>query len=411
MKKVFVMVAAISSMVALSGCSEQVKEEINEGLNEGRSLLKVMTRGETTPQEAQVYVMNSAGDCIRLMSTDESGQLASTNLTPGAYTVYAIGSEDLSAYTLPSQENASAESVISVASGETMGDLLMRTESVTLAEGNTSNLEIELERKVIRLSEVTIKKVPTDVTNVKVSISPLHEGIKMDGTYAGTTSASISLTKSSNNTTWTNGTDQPYYFPSDGNPTITVSFTRSNGVKTYSYQATEAFKANHQVAIKGTYSEENNAVLSASISSQAWSSDSEEIFNFDENNLIPVAGQVYLGYYVVSVSSGNAVLLRKAQEKSITSAEQMSQRLGAINKPQGVTCGDWRLPTPEECAFFIADDYVNGLYFNAWYYCKEGNVLKKMFNQKDGSTVTIQGPESTGYDSNIYFRPVIDIQY
>ena len=411
MKKYFMFFAAISSMVALGGCSEQV---MNDEMAEGESLLRVMTRGETPPQEAKVYVMNSTGNCVRLLSTDEGGQLASTNLAAGTYTVYVVGGDDLSAYTLPSQDNASSSSDIALASGKTMGDLFMKSSDVTLTEGNTSNLELELERKVIMLKEVTIKKVPMDVTKVEVSISPLYEGIKLNGTFSGTSTKALELTKSSDNKTWTNGTSHPYYFPSNGNPTITISFTRTNGVKAYSYQAAEPFEANHQVVIEGTYSEENNAVLSATINTQDWDTESNELFNFTEGNLVPVAGQAYLGYYVVSVnySDRSAVLLRKKQEDGIDSEGGMNQKFATITKkPEGVTCGDWRLPTSEECAIFIADNIVNGLYFNAWYYCKDGNTLKKMYNRKEGDIITIQGPENTGYDADIYFRPVIDIYY
>lgn len=411
MKKYFAIFAAISSMVALGACSEQVMNEENA---EGESLLRVVTRGETPPQEAKVYVMNSTGSCVRLLSTDEGGTLASTNLAAGGYTVYVVGGDDLSAYTLPSQDNASSSSDIALASGKAMGDLFMKSSNVALTEGNTSNLELELERKVIMLKEVIIKQVPTDVTKVEVRISPLYESIKLDGTFSGYGTKTLDLTKSSDNRTWTNGTSQLYCFPSDGHPTITVSFSRTNGIKAYRYQADEPFEANHQVVIEGTYSEENNAVLNTTINTQDWDTESNESFNFTEANLIPVAGQSFLGYYVVSVnySDKTAVLLRKAQEKGITSAEQMQQKFAAITKkPEGVTCGDWRLPTPEECAIYIADDLLNGLYFNAWYYCKDGDTLKKMFNQKEGDLITTQGPENTGYDANIYFRPVIDIHY
>lgn len=203
MKKVFVMVAAISSMVALNSCSEQVlNDTLGEGLNEGESLLRVMTRGETTPVEGKVYVFNSSGNFVRLLNTDEGGQLASTNLVAGSYTVYAIGGDDLSAYSLPSEDDASAESVITLAEGKEMTDLFMTSDNVTLTEGNTSNLELELERQVIKINEVTIKKVPTDVTQVDVTISELHEGIKLDRTLTeGNTSITIGLTKSSDNKT------------------------------------------------------------------------------------------------------------------------------------------------------------------------------------------------------------------
>lgn len=441
MKKCFVMVAAIGSMVALSGCSEQVmNEDMRVEVPQGQSLLRVQTRSATPPQEGQVYVFNSLGDCVRLLSTDESGQLASTNLVAGDYTVCAIGGEDLSAYTLPDQDVASVSSVITLAEGEEMTDLFMTSSDVTLTEGNASNLELELERQVIMIKEVSIKQVPTDVTKVEVSISPLHEGIQLDGTFTDEhTSLTLDLTKSSDNKTWTNGENQPYGFPSDGNPTITISFTLSNGVKTYSYQASEPFAANHQVVLEGTYSEAQDAILSGTLIAKAWEADKSESFEFNEDNLVenttseepeepeepavPVAGGTFLGYYVVSVNSSDrtAVLLRRDQENNVGSAERMAQRASEINKPvgDGISCGEWRLPTVEECRIFLEDDNVNQKIYGAsyYYYCLDGDKLKRMSAWKSSTgVITITGPlpsgnTAAGYDDGTYYRPVIDITY
>ena len=436
MKKCFVMVAAIGSMVAWSGCSEQVmNEDMRVEIPQGQSLLRVQTRSATPPQEGQVYVFNSLGDCVRLLSTDESGQLASTNLVAGDYTVCAIGGEDLSAYTLPDQDVASVSSVITLAEGKEMNDLFMTSSDVSLTEGNASNLELELERQVIMIKEVTIKQVPSDVTKVEVSISSLHEGIQLDGTFTEDhTSLTLDLTKSSDNKTWTNGENVAYGFPSDGNPTITISFTLSNGVKTYSYQASEPFAANHQVVLEGTHSEAQDAILSGTLIAKAWEADKSESFEFNEDNLVentttepeepevPVAGGTYLGYYVVSVNSSDrtAVLLRKTQEDGIGSAEEMAERAAAINKPEGdgITCGEWRLPTVEECRIFLEDDNVNQKIYGStyYYYCLDGDKLKRMSATNISGNITIYGPypsgnSAAGYDDGTYYRPVIDITY
>jgi len=431
MKKCFVMVAAISSMMALSGCSEQVNnevitEEISWGIPENQGLLRVQTRSATPLQEGKVYVFNNEGRCVRLLTADEGGQLASTTLAAGSYTVCAIGGEDLDAYTLPDQEGAAASSVITLAEGQTMGDLLMTSTAVTLTAGNSSNLELELERQVIRLKEVIIKQVPTDVTQVEVNISPLFEGINLDGTPTEThTSLTIDLIKSSDNKTWTNGEDQPYCFPSDGAPTITVSFTNSAGVKRYSYQTDESFTANHQVILEGTYSEEQDALLSGTLTAKAWDADKSKSFEFNEDQLVdvthtepvvPVAGGTYLGYYVVSVGSGNAVLLSLDQVNNIGSAEKMAQKAASISKPEGngITCGEWRLPTSEECRIFLVDPNLdNKIYGNDnFYYCMDGEKLKKMSATKSSAgLISIQGPYTSYYDNMFYYRPVIDIAY
>lgn len=190
--------------------------------------------------------------------------------------------------------------------------------------------------------------------------------------------------------------------------------------------------------IEGTYSEAQDAILSGTLTTKAWSSDLSEVFEFNEDNLVepeapevPVAGGTYLGYYVVSVSPltgsgtaiehGTAVLLRKTQENNIGSAEEMAERASEINKPvgEGATCGEWRLPTIEECRIFLEDDNVNQKIYGAdyYYYCLDGDMLKIMSAWKSSTgVITITGPRPSGnsavsYNDEFYYRPVIDITY
>lgn len=422
--------ACMSMAVALGSCSEQVNnevitEEISWGIPENHGLLRVQTRSETPLQEGKVYVFDSEGSCVRLLSTDEGGQLASTTLAAGSYTVCAIGGENLNAYTLPEQEGASASSVIALAEGQTMGDLFMTSTDVTLTAGDASNLALELDRQVMQLKEVTIKQVPADVTKVEVSIAPLHQGIMLNGTLTEEhTTLQLELTQNSDNSTWTNEANQPYCFPSDGEPTITVSFTLSSGVKRYSYQASEAFEANHQVVLEGTYSEEQDAVLSCTFTAKAWEAEKNIPFEFNEENLVeepkiePIAGQNYKGYYVISVNSTDqtAVLLSKTQENNIDSSDEMSQRASQIEKPDGVICGDWRLPTVEECRTFLEDESIEGKLYNTYYYCISESIIKGMSVSKPNGVITVNGPTPQGtspipFNGDDYYRPVIDITY
>ena len=309
----------------------------------------------------------------------------------------------------------------------------MKAGSITLTAGNASNLALELERQVLQLKEVTIKQVPADVTKVEVSISPLHQGVMLDGTFTEEHSTlQLELTKKSDNDTWTNGTNQPYCFPSDGEPTITVSFTRTSGVKRYSYQASEAFEANHQVVLEGIYSEEQDALLSGTLTARAWDAEKNMPFEFNEENLVdgdssenpeehevPVVGSTYQGYYVVSVNttSNRAVLLSKTQYNGIGNAAAMESKASQIEKPvgEGISCGEWRLPTIEECRVFLEDHNVEGKLYNTYYYCIDGDILKMMSASKASDVITVKGPlptnSSAPYEEGTYFRAVMEIQY
>lgn len=433
MKKNFVILAAVGGLMGLGGCSEQVNndvilEEIAWGIPENQGVLRVQTRSETSPQEGMVYVFDSEGNCVKVLSTDEGGQLAATQLAVGAYSVYAIGGDDLSAYTLPDLDDAATTSVISVAEGKAQGDLFMKAGSITLTAGDASNLALELERQVIQLKELTIKQVPTDVTKVEVSISPLNQGVRLDGMPCeGQTSLTLALSKLADNTTWGNGEHQPYCFPSDGEPTITVSFTGTSGVKRYSYQASEAFEANHQLVIEGTYSEQQDALLSGSLTAKAWGAERSMPFEFDEANLVdsdssenteelevPVAGSTYLGYYVVSVNdaSKRAVFLSKTQCKNFTDAAAVNAALGSWPAPEDVS-GTWRFPTKAEMTAFLNDRNVvsleNGK--NISYYYKDGNEISRVELNKDYKGDYSIKDYKNSINPNTWFRAVMEIQY
>ncbi len=420
MKKNFLNAAALISTLFLISCTDQVMNEVlnDQELTLGQTQqLKVRTRSADPVSEGRVYVMNSDGTCVKLLETDASGEYDSGNLYAGTYDIYAIGSDDLYKMTLPTLTEASASSVIR-ASGEVLGDLLMAHQSVTLEDGQSLPVDLELKRKMIKIEEVKISDVPDDITGVTVRIEPLYNGITLEETYQtenGGMAYTVSLEKGEGKT-WAKAPDA-MLFPSKGKPIITISFSGTEGINSYVFSPSEELEANHKVKIVGSYNESQGVILSGALTSQAWGESKSVEFEFNEENKVttPVPGGTYLGYYVVATGSRTAVLLRKAQDNKIDSETKMAEAFAAIvKKPEGegVTSGDWRLPTPEECAAFIADDFVKGLYFNAWYYCKDGNTLKKMFNrQESDGTVTVEGPVATDYDAAIYFRPVIDITY
>lgn len=420
MKKKFFNAAALISMLFLISCTDQVMNEVlnNQDLTLGQTQqLKVRTRSADLVSEGRVYVMNSDGTCVKLLETDASGEYDSGNLYAGTYDIYAIGSDDLSKFSLPTLTEASASSVIQ-ASGEALGDLLMAHQQVTLEDGQNLPVDLELKRKMIKLEEVKISDVPDDVTGVSVRIEPLYNGITLEETYQtenGGMTYTVTLEKGEDNT-WSKAPDA-MLFPSKGKPLITINFSGTDGINSYVFSPSEELEANHKVKIIGTYNESQGVTLSGALTSQVWGEAKSVEFEFNEENKVttPVPGGTYLGYYVVATGSRTAVLLRKKQETGIGSEVAMNEKLAAItNKPEGegITCGDWRLPTSEECAAFIADDFVNGLMLNAWYYCKDGNTLKKMFNRLEANgTITVEGPVATDYDAAIYFRPVIDITY
>ena len=128
---------AMCGMLTLSSCSTE--EVINNTVAEpaktvpepaegraGSGTVGITTRGDTgAPLQTRLYIFNDAGLCIQLLSPDEHEQFVTTNLTTGTYDLYGMGSDELSNFILPTVDEATPTTEITVAAGRQRGDLLI----------------------------------------------------------------------------------------------------------------------------------------------------------------------------------------------------------------------------------------------------------------------------------------------
>jgi len=434
--KYFAGILVLGMMMALVSCEKVVLDE--ESIDypseqpSGTAQLTVKTRGEGTDENAvaqgRIYIFNQAGECVQMLSTDDENNSATVQMAAGTYTLYAVGGEDLTRFNLPSKSEATSTSVITRVEGKVMDDLLMKQATVTLEDGEQLNQVLSLEHKVICISQLEIKKVPSTVTKVEVTISPIYSTIRLNGTYPDTPTESykVSLTKQEDGKTW-KAQPQQMLFPSKGMPTIKVSITTSEGTVSYSYTASEELPANHHFNISGTYMAAQGVTLTGVLTAAGWGEDREITFDFDDDNkevvtYNPVAGELCNGYYVVSVNATarTAVLLAKQKltyEVPATGSaesvwlEALAAPMAALALPENIQ-GSWRLPTLDEAAVFTQG--TNDISFDSSgnspsYFCLDGGVLKWAYTkQTDSGNVLKSG---TNYNGNVLLRPVIDINY
>ena len=430
--------AIMSGFVYLVSCTEQESDLLsaNQSSNNQLSIVTHTREGETPI--ASVYLFNGSNAFVRTLQTDAAGDYssasASVKLPAGTYTICAINSSGLSHFQLPDEATATPTSVISVVEGQTMGDLLMDMKTVTLTNGDNAPVDMELQRKVLELSSVTISQVPEDVTGVTVSVGSFSSAIQFNGTYVETDpiTCTFSLTKNTTTGNW-ESTPQQLVFPSIGRPSITITFNRGEeDTHSYTYIASAALSANNKYDITGTYTEVS---FSGTITSQDWPADPIAIdFEFDESNIVnnpsgneggsnsgsggetseaPEAGQLYNDYYVVSVDPANhtAVLLSNDFKKELTQANYQTYMSG-IPKPQNAI-GDWRIPTELECKTFLSDPATPGIFKNSSenYFCYVEENLNwcHAVKSSDGTITFTLTP--SGIIGTVYLRPVIDISY
>lgn len=417
---------AMSGMMCISGCTGEVVSE--SAVSEPAGVLRVMTRSgdeSTTPLSgASVYLFNSSGACVSILSSETTGAYASAKLPAGTYTLYAWGGDGLSGLVLPTQAQASSSYALTLAENQSLGDLLMKEETVTLADGDNETVDMTLERKVIEISSVTISQVPEDISGVQVSVALLYGQVQLNGEYVSSSTAPCVITLTSQGSgTWA-ATPQLITFPSKSKPVITITFTAEGAdPRSYSYTANEALEANHKFNLEGTYTEPLGVTITGTITAQAWESSATDItFDFDESNSgtssteepadAPVAGELYNEYYVVSVDASNrkAVLLSKTDVAYDLKEGDYNKRLSQVARIEGATA-NWRVPSLTECQTFLSDPDTPGISYGSGYYCLNDGVLNRIIVGKENSTITLGKPMESGYSDLNHLRPVIDISY
>lgn len=446
-------IAALMGFVCLVSCCE-----LESDLPSSNHQLRIVTHTrEGEAPLANVYLFNAKNTLVRTIQTDAAGSYttasASVKLSADTYTLCALNTSDLAHFQIP--DNPTPTSVITKATDQTLGDLLMATASTTLSDGASDEVNMTLQRKVLKLSTISISQVPSDVTGVSVSISPFYSGIQFNCTYVETSPVACSFNLVASTTTglWELAPEQ-FVFPSKGIPTITITFARDNNEATvYTYTADEALTANNKYNISGTYTEPLGVTLAGSIALQPWPANPTPVnFDFDEQNAsntsntdpnsgsgtddpssqgggnssdTPVAGQTYKGCYVVSVdeSKHTAVLLSPTEKQGKDySNEIQSDWLSYVN---GIVSswtsvpdvnGVWRLPTNSEVNAFAYDsDFLNGLISNGsrkYVFFLDNTVLKAAsFSKKANGYSTEIIDNSYSFNQIYYIRPVIDYDY
>lgn len=381
-------VAACCGLVTLGSCSQEV---INEDLTASDRQMTIMTRGEGEPitSPVRLYVFDSE-DCVAVETLDEGVSSFTKNLPAGSYEVYALAGVDDTRYTLPSKEEATKTTVITLKDGQQLGDLMAGYSSVTLSDGGNNSTTLNLSRKVILIKSITIKDVPEGTTSVHVKIGPIQESMLLNGTYQGEDGEfTTALTKQSDGTTWKMETEDIYLLPSVGKPTITVTV----GTTPFSYTCQSELDANHKVTIEGSYKEPTalpaELTLSGTINGVSWGADSGLAFEFGPSEEpttpsveIPTEGSMYLGCYVLKVN-GNEVTLLSSTETAITgisnaenAQNKVNEALSGFNTSDRI--GDWRLPNLTEVNAIISQRTKIGsvspypVNSNGYYYDKSG---------------------------------------
>ena len=414
--------------LAVLGCSSDslpVSEAPSFSMREASSTLSLRTR--TPAPELRYYLSRlTMGTGPSVISRDiTEGPVPFVSLPPGDYHIYAVGSDDLSAFTLPSAEEASDTALITPTTDFPEHDLLLADTLITLTAGDNATIDITFHRALLRLDTVTLHQVPNDATAASLTLSPLHQNVTLGKGYGSATfgresgpsvmssditegsvpivrSMTIPLSKS-DATTWQSTT--PYYiFPSVGAPTLTISLTCPSEddpsvptTTTYTHTLDTPLEPNHPIALDATLPD-------------------------DSSSDFPAVGTTYLGCYVLASdpATGSLTLLSPTEKTGFVlsateseekrNLEKLNNDLNNWEIPEGTT-GKWRVPTIEEAELFVKNTdicpipTVNG---KTQYYCLKNGIVTTYCLHKYGDKY-YEYKELYSFGYYVILRPVMDL--
>lgn len=372
------------------------------------SYLSVRTRtgdGDATVSfPLSVYVF-SGQRCHSLQIINSASETLRLSLPAGTFDVCAIGGATATTHELPSQEQATPASIVTLRDGQQQTDLMTAQNTVTLHSGQQTELSLSMQRQVAQLRSITIQNVPDDVTAVCVTMAPLYQHLTLDGQPGGRGSLSdIALSPTATDaSTWT--TASPLYtLPSIGHATISIAITNAGGTTNYSYTCTEDVEANYIFDITGTYNPDG-ILLGGTLTGDTWQGERTISFSFagssDTSSTdtgsqnggnsgdnpatggdttapdhIPAVGEFYQGCCVLAVrnataTTANLVLLSPTQKSGVANHDDDLDNTTDVSKAKidaelatwsvpGITT--WRMMTVDE----MNEDFIpNSTVINA----------------------------------------------
>ena len=431
------LIASVLAVLGLTACEKGLDAEgeftSSTASQVTNSVLQVTTRGgggsndATIAYPVQVYVFQG-DECKAVQTIGDEGQTLNIPLVEGTYSVYAVAGASATDYTLPTKDNATAATALTLKEGRTLTDLMAAQATATLVDGGTNTVTLGLQRKTMFIEDVTIKKIPTTATAVSVTIAPLWQSLNVNGTYSiAGQSTTIALTKQSDNRTWTNDATAFLLPPSSQPASISVNITSGGATKTYTYSCSDQLEAAYKINIDGTYAEAVGVSLTGTITGATWLGDRTISFEFDENGSnaaenndnnsgdnnnetpnnqdnFPAVGDTYQGCYVLAVTTIDAnsaeLTLLSPNESTVTSASNANAALATLGV-DGIS--DWSIPTKDQIdAFYAAKDDITPAPERQRYLWQDGTTMKQRY-MSDGSD------SNANFNYAIFLRPVATV--
>ena len=358
----------ILSCITIVSC-QQLPEDNDSTNSDVAQTLTVKVRSS---EEAEIdyplylYAFNQSGKLTASQTIDEEGKDMALTLSEGDFQVVAVAGvcDD---YELPESPSLEDAIVLSNDKGAET-PLMIGKADIGVSRNAGTTAEIALSYVVAQLN-VKLKNVPTDISTVQLSISPLHSSLSMGGEFGGDAQKIKVDCALNEDGTWT--TQPTYIFPGSGEETtFSVYFKKEDGTEfTYGYTYKGTPEANHPFNITGSFAD--GIIVGGSFEITGWEEAINVEFTFGANvvpdeeeteseepeidlSSVPEVGSIWNGTIVADIGeadeTGVNLLLMSLDEWEATTSDISGITDGySVNELTG-----WRLPTHEEAALLRA---------------------------------------------------------
>ena len=360
------------------------------------------------PSPLTIYAVNADGLVQKRASVTEEGATSvNLSLVSGDDTFYAIAGADAGNDDVPENNMVTAEN------GYFTKPVMRCTKNTTVDD--ETELPLTLSYAVAAV-DFTLNNVSSDVKAVSVKLGALRESMNLAGEYAGTTTATLDLTKQSDGTTWKSAV--AYVFPSVSAPTtLTITQTMTDDTK-QSYTASYNAKllAGTPYHFSGAGANVTNNELTVTVTSEGWGDAIDEelvltpIGSGDGEGSMDTDGETFL-VSAMPTESGivfeGHVLAYLDGDKGLLYAKQDCTQDQITEYSEGDITG-WSVPTLEQynniksqatlpkLSNAIKSLTNNALPYNGhYYYCGDCSIAFSWLSNANNGQVAVGNPDKT----------------
>lgn len=363
----------------LAGC-----QQLEDGVwnSDAVGVLSVHARSAedaAIPYPLYLYAFSEFGDCVSTQMIESEDDAIQLELPPGIYRMVAVaGYSD--GYVMPEVTHWSDKIGLNSESLPD-GPLMIGMSEVEIDSKFKGKLEIFLTYSVTAV-EVTLNDIPSDVTEVAVTMSSFYSSMNLEGGF-GDPDYVLKLNGSLDESGGWHA-DPCYVFPGcDEETMLSIAFKLKDGTKvTYGYVWKDTPKVGQPYHLKGSYA--GDLMLDGSFVMPEWGDVVDVDFHFgsveqpDDGEApgldlseLPEVGSFWNGCLVVDVgevdTSGAEILLMSLDEWDVYVVEVEELLVGySVN---GI--GGWRLPGYEEAQLlkrYYSDENREALNERIWAY-------------------------------------------